>query len=273
MVINFSTLDLDGNKFTPNQIYNTALHEIFHALGFMGHSFEKENIMYISKDRDSVMNDTRIVPSDADKTTLALFYKIKPDITNAYELKYDYIPYLILGNEKEINTNKIDEAKTYIRKAPTIPSGYVDLAQSLLNEQRYSAAIAYLEKALRLADSDESRHMIFFNLAVANYYDGNYELAHFYVQKAEELKPDDELMVLDAEIYSKENKLNETIKLYQQLIDKHPNNIEYVIPLTNAYIKDKKYFKARKTLKNYLKNNPKEKNNKRIKGYGILIRM
>ena len=272
MVMNFSILNLDGKQFTPNQIYNTALHEILHALGFMGHSFDKNNVMYITKDSEELFDDVRKKPSDADKSTLELFYKIKPDITNAKELKYDYIPYLILGDEKEINENKIYEAKNYIRKAPTIASGYIDLAQSFLNQQKYTASIAYLEKALRLAGNDNERHMIYFNLAVANYYDGNYELAHFYIQKAEYIKTDNDLLLLKAEIFSKEDKLNDSIKIYKLLLNQNPNNIDYVIPLTNAYIKEKKFFQARKTLKTYLKNNPKEKNNKKIKSYGILLR-
>jgi len=273
MTMNLSIYNLEGNPYTPNQIYNTALHEIFHALGFLGHSFDNKNIMYISKDIDIMYNDTRKTLTDADKATLELFYQIQPDITNAKDLKYNYIPYVVIGNDTEINKNKIEEAKYYIRKAPTIPAGYIDLAQTLLNQKKYTAAISYLEKALRLTDNDETKFIIYFNLGVANYYDGNYVIAHFYVQKAEELKKEDELKVLDAEIYSKENKLDESIKIYTELNEKNPNNIEYLIPLTNAYIKEKKYLKARKTLKKYLKNNPNDKNNKRIQGYGILLRI
>ena len=37
MEIVFYLKDSDGQYFSPNQVYNTALHEIVHALGFMGH--------------------------------------------------------------------------------------------------------------------------------------------------------------------------------------------------------------------------------------------
>ena len=57
MVLNLT--NIDGERFTPNQIYNTALHEVFHALGFMGHSFEKGNIMYMSQGGDVQVNDER----------------------------------------------------------------------------------------------------------------------------------------------------------------------------------------------------------------------
>ncbi len=273
MTMNLNIYDLEGNMFTPNQMYNTALHEIFHALGFLGHSFDKENIMYMSKDMEVMNNDGRKFLTEADKKTLELFYKIQPDITNAKDLKYDFIPYVVIGNEDEINDSKVLEAKNYIRKAPNIPSGYIDLAQTLLNKKKYIAAMTYLEKALKLANNDDTKYMVYFNLAVTSYYDGNYELARNYIKKAKEINEDNELKVLEAEIYSKENKLDESIKIYNELIKNNPNNIDYVIPLTNAYIKEKKYFKARKTLKNYLKINPKDKNNKRIKGYGILLRI
>ena len=196
-----------------------------------------------------------------------------PKGQNAKDIKYEYIPYIVRGNEADMNYSKVQEAKNYIRKAPTIPSGYIDFAQTLLNQKKQVEAIAYLEKALRLADNDNTRYMVYYNLAVTNYYDGNYEQAHNYIEQAKVISTDDELKVLEAEIYSKENKLSESIKIYTELNKKSPNNIEYVIPLVNAYIKEKKYFKARKTLKNYLKINPKDKNNKRIQGYGILLRI
>ena len=196
---------MDGNLFTPNQIYNTTLHEIFHALGFLGHSFDRENIMYMSKDIEMHHNDNKKILSDADRKTLELFYKIQPDITNAKDIKYEYIPYIVIGNEADMNYSKVQEAKNYIRKAPTIPSGYIDFAQTLLNQKKYVEAIAYLEKALRLADNDNTRYMVYYNLAVTNYYDGNYEQAHNYIEQAKVISTDDELKVLEAEIYSKEN--------------------------------------------------------------------
>ena len=48
MDIKFYTYAPNGEKFSSEQIYNTALHEIFHALGFTGHSYDKNNIMYMS---------------------------------------------------------------------------------------------------------------------------------------------------------------------------------------------------------------------------------
>ena len=271
MDIIFSVTNLDGSLYSSNQIYNTALHELFHALGFMGHSIENNNIMRMSHNTEDMDPKSRFVLTKADKNTLELLYKIKPDITNANELKYEYIPYLIIGNNAEINYAKEDEALNYIRKAPSIPAGYIDLAQTLLNQEKYMEAINYLERAFRLAHDDETKYMVFYNLAVANYYDGSWELAHIYVKKAQEIKDEDELHVLNAEIYQKEDKLKECIDEYNYLNQKSPDNIDYVISLANIYLKKKDYMKVRKIIKQYQKKYPQEKKNPRFAPYKSLL--
>ena len=270
MILEFGVINLEGQFFTPNQIYNTALHEIFHALGFMGHSYDEQNIMYMSKEGD-IFNDERKVLTDADKTTLILFYKIKPDITNANELKYNYIPYLIFGDNIEVNDTKADEARNYIKKAPNVSAGYIDLAQTLLNQQNYTKAIRFLEKALRLATNDEIRYLAYYNLAVANYYDGNYELAHIYIEKAREIKDDKDLHILEAEIYLKEKNLDKSIEEYKTIIKYSPENIDFAANLASIYIMKHQYIEARKVLKDYIKQNPTEKNNPRLKSFRILL--
>lgn len=271
MEVKFNIYDLEGKQFSPNRMYNTALHEIFHALGFMGHSMESDNIMYMAYNKDALKNNERISLSDSDKTTLELFYKIKPDITNANELKYEYIPYLILGDNTEVNSVKINEAKKYIKNAPTIPAGYIDAAQALLNQKKYTLANNYLEKALILANNDETKYLVYFNLAVTNYYDGNYDLAKIYINKAKEIKSENELKVLNATISLKQGNIEEAIKEYENLIKENPTNIDFAINLANVYIKNKRYLKARKTLKNYIKTNPKDSKNPRLEKYKILL--
>ena len=269
LVLNLS--NVDGLPFTPNQIYNTVLHEIFHALGFMGHSFDKENVMYVSQINEVLINDERKEISDADKSTLELFYKIRPDITNANELIYEYIPYPVLGNNADVSYAKVEEARKYIIKAPKIPSGYIDLAQALLNQKDYEGADLNLQKALFLSNNDETKYMVLYNLAVVHYLDKDYEFALFYADKAKEIKNEDEIHVLKAEIYKNDEKKLEAIKEYDYLVSKNPDNIEYVVNLTNLYILRHNYLKARKTIKDYIRRNPKEKNNPRFKPCRLLL--
>ena len=269
MVLNI--VSIDGKPFTPNQMYNTALHEIFHALGFMGHSFNKSDIMYLTQDNDSIVTDSRITISDADKYTLELLYKIKPDITNAQELKYDYIPYPVLGDNAEVNYAKTDEAKHYIKKAPRVPAGYIDLAQSYMNNKNYLDAIKNLEKAYYLAYDSDTKYITLYNLAVANYYEKCYELSLFYIKKAIEIKDTEELHLLSPNVYNQQNDDKNAIREYERLIRFNPDNIEYSVNLANIYIKQHKYLKARKILKDYIKRNPTEKNNPRFSPCKILL--
>ncbi len=271
MRIKFYLQDPEGNYFTQNQVYNTALHEIFHALGFMGHSYEKNNIMYLAKDSNTIIDDSREELSKADINTLKLLYKIEPDITNSKELAGEYIPYLVLGDAEEVNRSKAKEAKNYIRQAPGLPSGYIDLAESYVAEKRYPEAIRSLEKALRLADSEEIKCIIYYNLAVSYYYINHTELAEEYIKKALDIRNSDEMHFLLAEIYVSQNKPEKAVEEYQYLTRKAPKNIDYAINYANIYIREKKYLKARKILKNFIKNNPNEKNNPRFSTYGFLL--
>ena len=266
MDMKFNVYNLNGEYYTPNQIYNTALHEIFHALGFMGHSYDKENVMYMS----AQTSQDRFKISDADKSTLELLYKIKPDITNADKLEYEYIPYLVLGDNKDVNYTKTREAKNYIRRAPNLPGGYIDLAETLVAEKQYAQAIKHLEKALSLARDEDTKYIVYYNLSVSYFYIGNYEMTLDYIQKAQKINDTEELHYIAAETYLKINDYKSAIKEYKYLTKLMPQNIDYSINLINIYIKLHQYFNARAEIKNFVKNNPQEKNNSKFKIYGIL---
>lgn len=270
MEIKFYLKDPLGNYFSENQVYNTALHEIVHAIGFMGHSGNKDDIMYLTKDSMSVLNDTREELNEADINTVKLLYKIKPQITNADEMQYDYIPYLVLGTDAEVNNEKIKEAKIYIRKTSHLPAGYIDLAEGYVAAKDYKSAIKSLEKALRLADTDEIKGMIYFNLAVTNFYIDDLESAHRYLLNSIKIKDSEEKHYLLGEIYLREGNTGSAVKEYKSLILENPKNIEYTIALANIYVLNREYLRARNVLKNYIKNNPSERNNSRLEPYGIL---
>lgn len=269
MTIKFYTQTPDGLPFTPSQIYNTALHEIFHALGFMGHSFDKNNIMYLANNNKT--SDIRLEPTEADISTLALLYKIKPDITNEGELTGEYIPYLVLGDDEEVNYSKAGEAQNYIKQAPHLPGGYIDLAESLVAQKKYPAAIRNLEKALERADTEDTKYIVYYNLAVSYFYINHKDMALDYAQKAMEIKNTEELHFLMAEIYYKSGDREKAAKEYKYLISLFPQNINYATNLANIYIKKYDYLSARKVLKNFIKNNPNQRNNKKLSPYGILL--
>ena len=256
--------------FTKNQVYNTALHEIAHALGFMGHSDNKDNILYLSKNSKLELKDYRLNLSEADINTIKLLYKIKPEITNIKNPKSEYLPKFVLGSAKEVHNEKISEAELYIKKAPHLPAGYLDLAEAYVNIKDYQKAIKYLKIALRKADTDEIQSIVYFNLAVVNYYMDECEKALYYLEKTRQIKDSDEKIYLLAEIYTKESKMKQAQKIYSDLLYKNPQNIEYAIALTNTYVLEKNYIKARNVLKTFFTNNPNERTNQRFNSYGIL---
>ena len=208
--------------------------------------------------------------SEADISTIRLLYKIKPDITNADEISSDYVPYFVLGEEKDVTNAKIKEAELYIKKAPNLPSGYIDLAEGYVAAKKYSEAVMSLKKALQYTDTEELRGMIYFNLSVTNFYMGQLETAKDYLIRSIQIKNTEEKHYLLGEIYSREGKTDEAIKEYSILMKQNPQNIEYVIALTNTYVIKRQYIKARNTLKQFFENNPNEKNNPRFAPYGIL---
>ena len=85
-----------------------------------------------------------------------------------------------------------------------------------------------------------------------------------------EIQNTEELNYLLAEIYTKEKDYEKACAKYESLIAQDPKNIDYTINLTNIYITNHQYLKARQVLKNHIKNNPQDKNNPRFQAYGIL---
>ena len=270
MTILFYVKDPLGNFYTQNQVYNTALHEIAHALGVMGHSSNKKNVMYLTKDETGVFNDARSELSEADISTMKLLYKLKPDITNKEDKKSEYLPFLVLGDSEDVINAKIREAKLYIKRAPHLPNGYMDLAEAYVGVNDYSKAIKILDKALRIADTDKVKEMIYFNLAVCHYYSENYILAEDYIERAIEINSSENSLYVLAKIYLKTNHINKSRDIFEGLIRNNPSSIDYTVNLANIYLQNKQYLKVRKVLKNFIENNPNERFNPILDSYGFL---
>lgn len=266
----FYTQDPNGNYYTKNQVYNTALHEIAHALGVMGHSNNKENVMYLTKDDTTTFDDARAELSISDINTMKLLYKIKPDITNFEDKESEFIPFLILGDDSDVISAKINEAKFYIRRNPQIPNGYMDLAEAYVGLGEYSKAIKCLEKGYEYASTKVLREMINFNLAICNYHLENFILAEEFIKRALYIKESERARFLLANIYIDSNQIEKAKKELEILRKNYPQNVEYAICLANIYLKDKEYLKTRKVLKDFIKQNPDEKGNPRFDAYGFL---
>lgn len=261
--IDFYLHEPNGEYYSKNYVYNTALHEIAHALGIIGHSGDKKNILYLSSNPMTVLLDKREKLTEADIVTMKLLYDIKPDITNV-QTDGKYIPYIVLGAKEDIVSAKIREAEFYIKKAPTIPAGYINLAEAYSAQKNYQKAAIYLKKALKYSNDEEMTGMINYNLAITYYNLKNYENSLQYLDKSAMYESDDNHMMLRMLIYKE---LKDAKKM-REIVAQNPQNIEYTIILTNFYVENKQLMKARKVLKDFIDLNPAEKNNPRFNSYG-----
>ena len=213
MDITFYNSNNLGQQFSEREIYNTALHEIGHALGIMGHSYNKDNLMYMQSGENDNFNQLKsdfqlIAPQDLN--TLTLLYKLVPDITNTplieFNTKGQFFAPIIMGSEKEITSRKIQEAQNYINSAPNLASGYVDLGTAYAEEKEYNKAIENLEKAMSLASTDDEKVVVYYNLAVVYITLKDWENALKYAQMAKQTKPSQDIDALITEINLKKSR-------------------------------------------------------------------
>lgn len=208
MTITLYSTDPHGNFFSDKELYNTILHEIGHALGIMGHSYSSEDLMYMSTDN----NNSFYAPyrssfqylSSKDINTLKLLYKMIPNITNTpleeFKTRNLIYPPIILGTSKQINSRKLKEALNYIKKAPDLSGGYVDLAVAYAESNRNNDALKALNKALELSKTNDEKYIALYNIAVLNMNTGNLDIALQNAQLAKEISDSEEVQELISNI-------------------------------------------------------------------------
>ncbi|MCM1339372.1 MAG: matrixin family metalloprotease [Muribaculaceae bacterium] len=192
MVLTFYKTNPMGEEFTPLEIYNTALHEIGHTLGIMGHSDNPSDIMFSSKDGLASTSVYAAYHSLAmrDLRTLALLYRLKPTISDTKDLSGEnlYYPPLIIGGDEVRLQKKLSEYQKYIRQYPNIASGYINLATVYADFGDFVSASKYLLEAQRRAASDDERFLIAYNQAVLYFNVENYDAALEFAMKAKSIK-------------------------------------------------------------------------------------
>ena len=214
MTITLYDKDAHGQYFSDKEMFNTILHEMGHALGIEGHSYNSNDIMYMSQsgaeDIYAPYKSSFQYISSADLNTITLLYNMVPDITNIATDKINVkgliYPPIILGNSETRNSKKIQEAENYIRKAPNIPGGYIDLAGAYGEAGNVTLALKTMDKAMTVAQKDDDKFIIKYNSAVICANNGRLSKAETFAREAQNIKNESDVQELLANIQKQKNK-------------------------------------------------------------------
>ena len=125
-----------------------------------------------------------------------------------------------------VKMRRLEEAETVlqrtVRLAPTFAKPHEDLGFVLLELERYDEAVQVLQKAVRLDPKLEFAH---FNLGKALAFTGKGEEADTAFESSFALSPQRKLLAQAARLH-KEGKLEEAEKLYRQVLQDNPDNVD-----------------------------------------------
>lgn len=197
MTITLYSKDPHGNFFSDKEIYNTTVHELGHALGIMGHSYSIGDLMYMSTFYSPVNTSFQYL-SAKDINTITLLYKLIPDISNNPNLETKGLVYapIILGTSEQISERKLKEAQNYIKNAPDISNGYIDLGIAYSELGKKKEALTAFEKAYNLSKTDNEKYIAAFNLAVNYMENKDYNKALKFAKLAQEISDTEDIKEL-----------------------------------------------------------------------------
>lgn len=278
MTITFYDLNMANKPFSEREIYNTALHEIGHSLGIMGHSQNSDDLMYMQKTKEEAFDKYRsdfqlISPRDAN--TLSLLYKLVPDITNTplskYNENYQFYAPIIIGDTKQANSKKLIEAQNYIKQAPNLPNGYIDLASAYAELKEYNKAIEALNSALSKSSDSSQTYLVYYNLAIIYMTAKDWDNAIKYAETAKLVQNSSDLDGLIALADYNRGEKDKAKREFTQTLIKSPDNKVNALNLAIIYLKEYNLAQAGKVLNNFVKANPDEANDPDIKSFGLLM--
>lgn len=202
MTITMYDKDAYGNYFSDKELYNTILHEIGHALGIMGHSYSTDDLMFMSNEENQDSMYTRFRSSfqyisSKDINTILLLYNLAPDISDVPISKINkeklIYPPIILGSVEDMNKGKLKEAENYVKKAPQLSGGYIDMAIAYAELGKKEKSIEALQKALELSKTTEEQYIAYYNLAVVEMNFGSLSKALEHAKQAQQINNTDDI--------------------------------------------------------------------------------
>lgn len=280
MEITIYDTNTQNQPFSEKDLYNTTLHEIGHSLGIMGHSYNKDDLMYMAEtskngDFDMPQSDFRFISSH-DLNTLNLLYKLIPNITNTPLSEFDtsrqFFSPIVMGSNKQINSRKILEAQNYINTAPNLPNGYIDLASAYTELKEYNSALEALNKASDLSTNDSDRFIVYYNFAVIYMDIRDWDTSLKYAQMAKQIQPQSsDIDALIAGINSNRGNKAFAKESYLNTLENNPGSISDAVGLSQIYLQELNLVQAGRVLNNLIKANPDAKNDSRVKANGLLM--
>lgn len=267
-----------GKPFSERELYNTALHEIGHSLGIMGHSDNKDDLMYMQTNQDGLLAGMRsdfqlITPNDLN--TMILLYMLIPDITNTplseFDMRHQFFAPIVMGTDEQINSRKMIEAKNYIQGAPELPNGYIDLAAAYSEQKENSSAIEALNKALELSSNDSERFAVYYNLAVIYMDVKSWDDSLKYAELAKQIQPTAEMDGLIAAINFEKGDVDKAKQTYTEALEKNPQNVIDAINLSRIYLREFNLVQAGRTMNKLVQANPNAKSDPRVKAMGLIM--
>lgn len=193
-----------GNFYSDKEIFNTVLHELGHALGIMGHSYSTGDLMYMETDTSTNFytpyRSSFQYLSSKDINTLKLLYLLLPQITNTPKKDFNtkdliYAP-IVLGTSAEISSRKLEEAKNYIKNAPELSGGYVDLGVAYAELNKTADAVKAMKKAYSLAKTDNEKYLVCYNLSAIYVNSKHFKEALKYAKEAQAISNTEEIQDL-----------------------------------------------------------------------------
>lgn len=193
-------------NFTSREVFNTALHELGHTLGIMGHSDNPNDLMYSMKESDfdifTFMRSEEHSLTARDLKTLVLLYRIEPTISNVKNLhseNFYYAP-LILGNDDVRLQKKLNEYKKYTQTYPNMAAGYINLASVYVDLGDFDSALREINKAEQLANTKDEQFLVHYDRAIIYYNLQKYSSALEAAQHAQSIKNENNVQELIKDI-------------------------------------------------------------------------
>ncbi|MBQ8459696.1 tetratricopeptide repeat protein [bacterium] len=205
MNLTFYKTNPRGENFSAREVFNTALHELGHTLGIMGHSENPNDVMYSIKESDYMLDFFKSEDqalSARDLKTLVLLYRIEPTISNTknqHSETFYYAP-LVLGNDDLRLQKKLDEYRKYIQLYPHMASGYINLASVYGDLGDFDSALKALNDAEARANTTDERYLVLYNKAITYYNKQEITKALECAQKAQSIKDDNNVRDLISDI-------------------------------------------------------------------------